>query len=103
MILSSLRRAGQILKSKQKTDYWTSEEGQAALLRKIKSRECPPAADLSVFDYTEASEALLYSAGSAGQEEWIEVELCADTGACDTVMPRKVCVRGSPYSPRSSR
>ena len=26
VILSSLRRAGQILKSSQKTDYWTSEE-----------------------------------------------------------------------------
>ena len=34
---------------------------------------------------------MLSSAGAANKEEWIEVELCADTGACDTVMPRKMC------------
>ena len=102
VILSSLRRAGPILRSSQKSDYWTSEEGQATMLRKIKSRECPPAADVNVFDYTEESKALLYSAGSAGQEEWIEVELCADTGACATVMQAS-CARGFPYSRRSSR
>ena len=38
VILSSLRRDGQIFRSSQKSDYWTSEEGQATVLRKIKSR-----------------------------------------------------------------
>ena len=41
VILSSVRRAGQILRSSQKPDYWMSDEGQATLLRKIKGRECP--------------------------------------------------------------
>ena len=33
---------------------------------------------------------MLSSAGEVN-EEWIEFELCADTGACDTVMPRATC------------
>ena len=32
-----------------------------------------------------------YAAGEVADGEWIEVELCADTGACDTVIPRKLC------------
>ena len=38
VILSSLRRAGEILESSQKSDYWLTDEGQATLLRKIKGR-----------------------------------------------------------------
>ena len=34
---------------------------------------------------------MLLAAGKAEEGEWIEVELCADTGACDTVIPRKTC------------
>ena len=34
---------------------------------------------------------MLSSTGVAQTEEWIEIGLCADTGACDTVMPRKLC------------
>ena len=90
-ILSSLRRAGEILKSSQRSDYWMTDEGQARLLRKIAGRGRHPPTGLNVFDYTEASETLLYSAGNAGQEEWIEIELRADTGARDTVMLRKLC------------
>ena len=37
-------------------------------------------------------------AGSAGEDEWIEIELTADTGACDTVIPRKLCP-GIPIRP----
>ena len=52
----------------------------------------PREKDLSMFDYTQASKATLNSTAIAGDtEEWIEVELCADTGACDTVMPRSMC------------
>lgn len=49
-----------------------------------------------MFDYTDASKrAMLSSAGTSTDDdgEWIEVELCADTGACDTVMPPKLCGR----------
>ena len=34
---------------------------------------------------------MLSSTGPSGGEEWVEVELTADTGACDTVMPRSMC------------
>ena len=47
-----------------------------------------------MFDYTEDTKrAMLSSAGTSEYDdgEWIEVELCADTGACDTVMARKLC------------
>ena len=37
-ILSSLRHAGEILKSSQKSDYWMTDEGKARLLQKIKGR-----------------------------------------------------------------
>ena len=33
----------------------------------------------------------MLSSASELSEEWIEVELSADTGACDTVMPRCMC------------
>ena len=97
MILQALRRAGDILEKKQQSaDYWTSEAGQAELLRKIDERNRRPSpaspASLNIFDFTTESKAFLNSASAAhGEEEWIQVELCADTGACDTVMPRLLC------------
>ena len=45
---------------------------------------------LNVFDCTEASNASL-SPVSPSSTEWIEIELTADTGACDTVIPRAMC------------
>ena len=77
-------------KSSQKSDYWMADTGQAILLRKLNDRSSPPTG-LCAFDYAEESKALLYAAGDAEEGEWIEVELVADTGACDTVMPRKLC------------
>ena len=46
-------------------------------------------AHLSSMDYTAASKASLCSASPS--TEWIQVELTADTGACDTVMPVDMC------------
>ena len=43
-----------------------------------------------MFDYSDASKAMLCSTGSA-QSEWIEAEPTADTAACDTVIPRTMC------------
>ena len=45
---------------------------------------------MCMFDYSAETKAMLSSAGEVS-EEWIEVELTADTGACDTVMPRSMC------------
>ena len=95
-ILDALRRAGDILKTSQKSDYWDSEAGQTELLRMIDDRnQRPPPSGLNVMDYTEQSKAMLSSTGvhNAEEEEWIEVELCAHTGACDTVMPKSMCPR----------
>ena len=42
-----------------------------------------------MFDYTDGTKAMFCFSGPSGEEEeWVEVELAADTGACDTVMPR---------------
>ena len=66
-----------------------SDDGQTELLRRIDVRNEKPASYLSMFDYTDGTKAMLCSTGPSGEtEEWIEVELTADTGACDTVMPR---------------
>ena len=89
-ILTSLRRAGEIIESNKNADYWMSEEGQAVLIRKLDDRGGPPSG-LCAFDYTEEPKAMLHAAGDASEGEWIEVALCADTGACDTVIPRETC------------
>ena len=88
-ILTLPRRAGKIIKSGKNIDYCMTEEGQAILVGKLIEKSGPPTS-LYSFDYTAESKAMLYAAGEAA-DEWIEVELCADTGACDTVIPRKLC------------
>jgi hypothetical protein len=91
-ILASIRAAADAIAKKDKNDYWLTDAGQAELLRKIDDRSKPPTAGgLSVFDYTQESKAMLSAAGPVGhEEEWFELEMTADTGACDTVMPRKM-------------
>ena len=39
-------------------------------------------------DYTSASKAMLSPLGAGCEEEWYKLEFTADTGACDTVMPK---------------
>ena len=61
---------------------------------KSKEREDKKGRSLSPFDFDDASKALLQGSLSSAVEaegEWIEVELTADTGACDTVIPRLMC------------
>ena len=99
-VLDTLRRAEELLRKKRWADYWMTEDGQQELLKKAKERNKKPTNQngyndrLCMFDYTEDTKrAMLSSAGtSSGDDgEWIQVELCADTGACDTVMPRALC------------
>ena len=94
-ILSTLRHAAEIIRKRKWADYWMSEAGQQELLQKIDSRNQQPSDNgLSVFDYSaETKKAMLSSAGAvtSGGGGWIQVEFCADTGACDTVMPRTLC------------
>ena len=90
-IVNALRYAGKLLERKRLLDYWLSDEGQNELLRKVEKRDRHP---LNTINYSKGSKALLASAGASGNAqdgEWVQVELCADTGACDTVMPRLEC------------
>ena len=59
-------------------------------LRRIDIRSREPNVCLNTFDYTEDTKAMLSSAEGSSEAEWIEIELTADTGACDTVMPRSM-------------
>ena len=89
-IMKQLRQSARITKEKKdRADYYLSDAGQQELLMKAEERAkrhlCP-------LDYTDASKATLSATGPAGvRDEWVEVEFCADTGACDTVMPRVLC------------
>ena len=93
-ILVSLRKAAELMAKKKRDDFWTSDEGQAELLRMITARAKPPERQYkkSLFglDYTTESKAMLCSASAASQEEeqCFEIEMTADTGGCDTVMPK---------------
>ena len=88
-------------------DYWISDAGQAELKRKAEERAVPPGpirgrwrkqsvaavtltGSLSPLDYTEATKAHLSPIGPVS-EEWFEIEMTADSGACDTVIPKSMC------------
>ena len=88
-IIASLRQAAKVMSKKQMTEYWLSDDGQDELVRRIEERSKKPET-LAMLDYNADTKAMLSSAGTSGAEEWIEVELTADTGACDTVMPRSM-------------
>ena len=53
--------------------------------------------ELNIFDYAPATKASL-SPMTSPEDEWYEVELTADTGACDTEIPVKMCP-GIPITP----
>ena len=101
-IFENLMQATSMMTTQSREDYWTSEDGQNDLLKRISDRDEKPPSYLSVFDYSDGTKAMLCSTGPSGEaEEWIEVELTADTGACDTVMPRAMAAH-IPYRCRSS-
>ena len=99
-ILSGLKAYVNALEEKNNLDYWNTEEGQKALHVKMEERERAAKKErqqvdgrlhesLSPLDYTAESKACLCPVSPA--EEWIEIELTADTGACDTVIPKGMC------------
>ena len=88
-IIASLRQAAKVMSKKQMTEYWLSDDGQDELVRRIEERSKKPET-LAMLDYNADTKAMLSSASTSDVEEWIEVELTADTGACDTVMPRSM-------------
>ena len=61
---------------------------------KSKEREDKTGRSLSPLDFDDKSKALLQGSLSRAADaecEWIDVELPADTGACDTVIPKLMC------------
>ena len=98
-ILTLLKKAAKMMSTMGKAEYWLSDEGQKELLRRIDIRAKNPDFGLNMFDYTADTKAMLSSAATAsGDDDWIEIELTADTGACDTVMPRAMA-QGIPIQP----
>ena len=102
-ILESLARAAAVMAKEKQSNYWMTEDGQTELLRKIEARNVKPKSHIDMFDYTAGTKAMLSSTGpSSDGTDWIEVELTADTGACDTVMPRSMAqhipIQPSPQS-----
>lgn len=113
-VLQNLKKAAVLLQN----DYWLTDEGQSDLLRRIHADSRPPtsrksdpwtrstsvraatSAGLSPLNYTKESMAMMgkNSLSAIGDEEWIEIELTADSGACDTVIPRAMA-EGIPIMP----
>ena len=92
--------------------FWKTKAGQKELRRLWKEKESNPRTATSTLvlgpktprprasisplalcplEYTKESRASLCPMSASGQEEWYEVELTADTGACDTVIPKTMC------------
>ena len=97
-ILNALKLAAKALGMEHKNKYWMTDAGQEELLRKYEATPKPSSSQgsngLFVFDYTAQSKSMLSAATPSGgeeAEEWIEVEMTADTGACDTVIPKDMC------------
>ena len=105
-ILYNLRQAAGIIQQSSGIDYWITDDGQSELLRRIQADSKPPSSaphswgrstgvgssGLSPLSYTKESEAMIGKSSLSPvspADEWIEVELTADSGACDTVIPRK--------------
>ena len=66
------------------SDFWLTDEGQQLLARKFTEQAYNR---LSPLDYTRESKAMLCPVSPA-DNDWYEIELTADTGACDTVIPK---------------
>ena len=76
-------RLQHLAKTISDADFWLTEEGQQLLAKKFEER---PRNHIGILDYNKESKASLCPV--SGSEEWYEVELTADTGACDTVIPK---------------
>ena len=90
-ILAKIKEAMRQAEKAEEYDQWLSPEGQEELKRLDSHRS------LSIFDYAPTTKASL-CAVAPPEEEWYEVELTADTGACDTVIPKLMCP-GIPITP----
>ena len=58
------------------------------MLRMVQEQG-PFTLSLGLLDYSEKTKSMLSAATLQG--EWEQIEMTADTGACDTVIPKKMC------------
>ena len=93
-ILAKIKEAMQQAEQAEEYDRWLSPEGQEELRKMNDDRSRQ---GLNIFDYAPTTKASL-CAVAPPEEEWYEVELTADTGACDTVIPKLMCP-GIPITP----
>ena len=93
-ILAKIKEAMRQAAQAEEHDRWLSPEGQEELRKMNDERS---RRGLNIFDYAPTSKASL-CAVAPPEEEWYEVELTADTGACDTVIPKLMCP-GIPITP----
>ena len=75
-------------------DHWLSPKGQEDL-RRLSEKQSRRG--INIFDYAPATKASL-SPMTSPEDERFEIELTADTGACDTVVPKLMCP-GIPITP----
>ena len=76
-------------KAQRKLDHLMTKDGQEELLKMIEDQDQHPgqnAASLSIMTRKAGSSNTL---SAVGQGDWIKIDLTADTGACDSVMPAK--------------
>lgn len=87
--ISSSRPRQEILRNRRRknADYYMTDEGQRELQRLAEDRNSPPTGGLSILNYSRGClSAATTQGGSSGG--WVMLELTADSGACDSVMPR---------------
>ena len=82
------------------SDYWLTEAGQDEIISMSESQWRPPVIYQKVTPkkgaFYHGISLTTYAANplmpvSSTQEEWTEIELTADSGACDNVMPKNLC------------
>ena len=74
-------------KANRKLDHLMSKEGQKELQKMIKEGDENPGAHNGLSVMTKKSSAPA-SLSTVGDGQWIRIDLTADTGACDSVMPK---------------
>ena len=93
-IIFKIHEAMKEMKKATEHDYWTSSKGHEELR---KMNEDQTRKGVNIFDYAPSTKASLCPM-IAPEDKWYEVELTADTGACDTAVPQLMSP-GIPITP----
>ena len=93
-IMHKLQSAISEMQMAKTNDYWLSPKGQEVLknMSEDHSRK-----GIHILDYAPSTKASLCPM-IAPEDEWYGVELTADTGACGTLVPKRMCP-GIPITP----